>query len=1037
MKLKLFTKRWWGCLLLVFVTHFAYGQITVSGTITDAADNTPLIGVTVLIKGSTSGTVTDIDGSYSLGVPDANTVLAFSYTGYENIEVAVGDQRVIDLKMAASATALEEVVVVGYTTRKRGELTGSVSTVSNEDLERTPNKDLTKSLSGRVPGLIVVDRGGYPGSTDDITLLIRGKSTLGNNAPLILVDGVPSESFAHLSPADIESLSVLKDGAAAIYGARAANGVILITTKRGKTGAPKVNLTSTFTLSTLSSIPNMMSSEQYAIYENEHSERNGLALPYTQEDINNFAAGNDPIRYPNTDWYDVTFADYSPEWRNTISVAGGTDRVNYFVSGDHISQEGLYESGDLNFKQYQLRTNVDIKLHETFKVGVDLAGRFGDRNEPGVDDGFIYKHIYTNEPTEVAVYPNGLVAWGGENGANPFIMSSSESGNINRIDNNLRSRFSFDWKLDWVTEGLSVNGYAGIRRWNTDTKNWYTPWEVFIFQEGTNEYVPQAGFSQQGNQRVLRETFWKFNEQMLNATIRYDRTFGAHTVRGFVGTERFTSDQREFWAERKGFPSDDRPELFAGSDEGQISSGGSLEWARLNYFGSLSYDFKKKYFVDLTLRHDGSSNFGPGNRFGTFPGVAVAWSIGDEAFLDATNGWLDALKIRASWAIMGNDRIPPFQYLTRYNFGSDPSVPGETTQPNYYIFGTNGTRYNGYTSANVPNPDITWETADMRNIGLNFALLDYKLTGDVNYFYQKREDILIRRNASIPDAAGITLPQENLGKVDNFGWEFQLGWKDNIGEISYNIGANLTQAKNEIVFMDEAVDVPDALKQEGFPMDSYIVYPTAGIFRDQAQVDATAAKLGGTTEGEPIYIDTNEDGKIDAGDRIRVYSSNVPEIQYGISGGLSYRGFDFNFLFQGQAKAEVMVFFDQAGSKPEFVFTERWTPENRDASYPRAFVQGDPYSGLLNSNQAQGADIYLRDASFLRLKEVELGYTLGQDKIKFGNLRLFVRGLNVLTMFSDIYDLGLDPEAARYNNFRNSTYPSLKSYSFGLNLSFQ
>ena len=425
MRLKLFTKQWMGCFLLVFTIHFAHGQVTVSGTLTDAEDNTPLIGVNIIIQGTSQGTITDFDGNYTIEVPDGNTVLEYSYTGYRSQAVTVGTQREISLKMAPNATALEEVVVVGYTTRKRGELTGSVSTVDNEVLERTPNKDLVKSLSGRVPGLIAVDRGGYPGSTNDVTLLIRGKSTLGDNSPLILVDGVPSESFAHLSPADIESLSVLKDGAAAIYGARAANGVILITTKRGQTGKPQINLTSTYTLSTLSSIPRLMNSEQYAIYENEIAERNGFVTPYTAEDISNFAAGTDPIRYPSTDWYDLTFADYSPEWRNTLSISGGTERVNYFVSGDHIDMVGLYESGDLNFTQYQLRSNVDIKLHESFSVGIDLAGRFGDRNEPGVDAGFIYKHIYTNEPTEVGVYPNGLVAWGGENGANPFIMSSS------------------------------------------------------------------------------------------------------------------------------------------------------------------------------------------------------------------------------------------------------------------------------------------------------------------------------------------------------------------------------------------------------------------------------------------------------------------------------------------------------------------------------------------------------------------------------------------------------------------------------------
>jgi len=1032
-----FLQSFWLVLSMLFAINLSYGQITITGTVTDAEDKSPLIGVNITLKNTTDGriqgTVTDLDGKYSLEVPGSSSILEFSYTGYEGKEVTVGNQSVIDLNLSISTTAFDEVIVVGYTTRKRGELTGSVSTLNSEDIERTTNKDVAKSLAGKVPGLIVSDRGGYPGSTGDVTLLIRGKSTLGNNAPLILIDGIPAASFSHLSPQDIASLSVLKDGAAAIYGARAANGVILITTKRGGSGRPTINLSSAYSLSTFSNRPDLMTSEQYAIYRNEAADRSGIGLPFTQDQINKYAAGNDP-NFPSTDWADATFAEYSPEWRNTLSISGGSDKVNYFVSGDYIDQVGLYKSGDLNFKQYQLRSNIDIKLHDRFKVGIDVSGQFGDRNEPGVDAGFIYKHIYTNEPTEVSEHPNGLNAWGGENGANPTIMSSNESGFVKRTDNNLRSKLSFDWDLGGLTEGLSLKGYTGIRRWTTDTKAWYTPWTVYTFQEGTNQYIEQPGFSQQGAVNSLRETFWKFNEIMLNATAHYEKTFGNHSIRSFVGTERFTSDQRSFWAERRDFPSNNVPELFAGSDEGQISNGGSAEWARLNYFGSVSYDFKKKYFLDLTLRRDGSSNFGPGNQFGTFPGLAAAWSIGEEAFMDGTKGWLDALKLRASWAIMGNDRIAPFQFLTRYNFGG----PTNTPFPNYYTFGTNGVRYNGYASATVPNPDITWETADMKNLGLSFSMFDYKLTGDLNYFYQKREDILITRNASIPDAAGITLPQENLGKVDNFGWEVQLGWNDNIGDLKYNFGGNITQAKNEIVYMDEAADVPAALKREGFSIDSYIVYPTSGIFKDQAQVDATAVTRNGTVAGEPIYLDSNGDGVINAGDRVRIHSSNIPEIQYGFFGGLAYKGFDFNFLLQGQANAEMIVFFDQSGALPEYVFTERWTPSNTNSRYPRAFNQGDAYSGNQNTAENfQAADTWLHDASFLRLKEIELGYTLSRDQFKHGDVRFFFRGLNLLTMFSDVYDLGLDPEASRYDNFRNSTYPSLKSYSFGINLTFK
>ncbi len=1022
------------CAVLLFVMQAAYAQKTISGTVLDATTKDPLIGVTVILEGTSSGTVTDLDGGYTFSVPGEGAVLKFSYTGYETQAVTVGDESTLNIMLDGTSTALDEVVVVGYTTRKRGELTGSVSSIESGQIERTTNKDLAKSLAGKVPGLIVSDRGGYPGATGDVSILIRGKSTLNNNSPLILIDNIPAASFSHLSPQDIQSISVLKDGAAAIYGARAANGVILITTKRGTAGTPVVNLSSSYSLSGFSAFPDLMSSEQYAIYSNEIAERNGTPLEFTQEQINGYASGADPINFPNTDWADLTFAETSPEWRNTISVSGGSERVKYFVSGDHIDQVGMFDSGDLNFQQYQVRSNIDVKLLENLTVGLDLSGRFGDRNEPGVDAGFIYKHIYNNLPTEVGVYPNGLIAFGGENGANPLIMSSNESGFVNAKDKNLRTRISYDLNLNSLVKGLSVQGFAGIRDWSTDTKSWYTPWEVFTFQEGTDEYIPQPGFSQRGNQRILRETFWKFNELMLNSTVRYNRTFGPHALGGFAGIERFDSEQRTFYAERRGFPTDDHPELFAGSDEGQRSDGTSAEFVRLNYFGSLSYNFDKRYFLDFTVRRDGSSNFGRGNRFGTFPSVAAAWSLGDEAFMDGTDSWLNVLKIRASWAILGNDRIAPFQYLTRFNFGGNTNVP----QPNFYTFGVNGVRENGFTPANVPNPNITWETAKMRNFGLNFALFDYKLTGDVNYFFQKREDILITRNASIPDAAGITLPQENLGIVDNFGWEFQLNWQDKAGDLTYSFGANLTQAKNEVVFLDEAEDVSDQLRREGFPIDSYIVYPTDGIFQNQAQVEATEARLEGTVPGEPVYVDTNQDGVIDAGDRVRIFSSNTPQIQYGFLGSLGYKNFDFSFLLQGQAKAEMLVFFDQAGAKPEYVFTERWTPENPTARYPRAFAQGDAISGNQNTAENfQGADLWLHDASFLRLKEIELGYSLNQDKLKFADLRFYFRGLNVLTMFSEVYDLGLDPEAAAYNNFRASTYPSLTSYSFGVNVTFK
>ncbi|WP_047244899.1 SusC/RagA family TonB-linked outer membrane protein [Maribacter thermophilus] len=1016
-------------------------QSVIRGTVSDELG--PLAGVTIIVKGTTKGTTTDFDGNYSLEVDDADAVLVFSYIGYATQEIPVKNGDTINVVMVEDASKLEEVVVLGYTTKKKGELTGSVSTIDSKSIEQSSNKDLAKSLAGRASGLIINDRGGLPGAgngagnnTDDdaTTILIRGKSTLNNNSPLILIDGIQAGSFSNLSPQDIASLTVLKDGAAAIYGSRAANGVILITTKRGASGKPKINFTTSYNISSFTRAPSLMSSEQYAIYENEIASRYGLELPYSQGDIQNYAAGTDPIQFPNTDWAALTFAKSSPESRNTISISGGGESVKYFVSGDVLSQEGIYKSGSLDYKQKQVRSNLDIDISDDIKLGVDLLGSFGNREQPGVDDSFIYKHIYTNLPTQVGLYPNGLPGFGGENGANPFIMSSNQSGFIDTKSTDLRGKFSLDINLNKIVNGLRFKGFAGVRKMNNDEKSWYTPWTYYTFQAGTNEYIPQTGFSQRGNERILRESFWKYDEVLLNATLHYSTSLGEnHSLSSFVGLENLNSDTRNFWAEKRGFPTPDHAELFAGSDEGQQSYGISSESARMDFFGSLSYDFKKKYFIDLTLRHDGSSNFGPGKRYGTFPSAAASWALDQENFLAGSN-WISSLKLRASWSKMGNDRIAPFQYLTRYQYGGIPNTP----QPNYYIFGSPGVALNGYTASTVPNPDVTWETAKMQNIGLSFGFFDGKLSGDFNYFHQKRENILATRVAAIPDYVGLELPAENFGEVKNYGVEFELAWNHNLGDFNYNLGANFSQAKSEVLYLAEAADVPEALKREGKPIDSYIVYPTDGIFRDQAEVESTPVKLDGTVEGEPKYLDTNGDGTINADDRIRVGSSNIPEIQYGIFGGFSYKNLDFNFLLQGQAKAETLVFFDQNGAKPDYVFNQRWTPSNRDSRYPRAFGLGDPYSGNQsgNADNFQGADFWLHDASFVRLKEVELAYTIPEKVVGFGNLRLFLRGYNLLTMFSDIYDLGLDPEATGYNNFRDATYTPLKTYTVGLNLSF-
>ncbi|WP_299556487.1 TonB-dependent receptor [Seonamhaeicola sp.] len=1027
-------------------------QTTVSGTVSDASG--PLPGVNIVVKGTTQGTQTDFDGNYTLAV-DGNATLVFSFLGYKTKEVAVAGNTKIDVTLEEDIAGLDEVVVVGYSTKKRGELTGSVSTISSEAIEQTSSKDVAKSLAGRASGLIISDRGGYPGqgngagantNDDATTILIRGKATTGNNSPLILIDGIPQGSFSQLNPQDIASLTVLKDGAAAIYGSRAANGVILITTKRGKSGKPKINLTTTYNVSSFTRLPNLMSSAQWATYQNEIAgyDPNITDLPFTQQEIDLYASGSDPLNYPNTDWAALTLADSSPESRTSLSISGGTDNVKYFVSGDFMDQTGMYRSKDLKFKQHQLRSNIDINITEDIKLGVDVSGRFGNNQQPGVDRNNIYKLIFNTVPIQVGRYPNGLPARGSDEG-NPVLTSSNASGFVNAKSTNLQGRFTLDVNLNKLVEGLSIKGFAGIRKLNTDTKSWYTPWTYYVFN-GT-DYDEAIGSNQRGTDRILRESFWKFDEQLFNIRLHYSNTFGDHSVSAFVGNERLNSNTREFFAEKiGGFPDPKTGELFQGSSERQLALGESSEFARIDYFGSLSYDYQKKYFVDFTIRRDGSSNFGLGHQYGTFPSVAVSWALNKESFMENID-WITALKLRASWSQMGNDRIRPNQYLSQFDYGSTNL---NTPFPNYYTLGTGGVTFNTYRLALIENPLVTWETADMKNLGLNFSLFDGKLNGDVNYFYQKRDDILIQVTGATPAFIGLQpsqIPDENIGATKNWGWEFELSWADQLNEnFSYNIGANFSQAKNEVISLPEGSNISDLVKQEGLPIDSYVMYRTNGAFRDQAQIDATPVKWGDPQPGDINYVDSDGSGAIDAGDLIRVGSSNIPQIQYGIYGGFNYKAFNFNFLLQGQAEAETLVYFPESpGAIPEFMFNNRWTPNNTNTGFPRPFGPGDAQNAPISQQTIapasqnagfEGADLWYQDASFLRLKEVEIGYTLSKDVIGIGDLKLFARGFNLLTMFSDIYDLGLDPEATGYRDFRSATYTPLKTYTVGLNFSF-
>jgi TonB-dependent starch-binding outer membrane protein SusC len=1013
--------------MVLFVSFASWAQQSIEGRVVDH-EGQPLPGVTVIVKGTTQGAVSNNDGEYSLsGIPEDAT-LVFSFVGMRTQEVVVGGQTTINVTMEEESIGLEEVVAIGYGTRTRGELTGAVSTIQTEEIVRTSTNNLSKSLAGKVPGLTVLDRGGYPGEEGTVDLLIRGRSTLGNNEPLVVIDGVPGGDFSHLAPDDIESFSILKDAAAAIYGARAANGVILITTKRGKLGKLTVNITHTNQIQAFTRTPQYMNSYQFTTYRNEVEARYNSPQPYSDEDVINFRDSDDRVAYPNTDWHDLTLHDWANQMRSAVSISGGTDAVRYFINGDFLNQGGQYRSGDLSFKQYQLRSNIDIKVNDWIALGVDLYGSSGKEIQPGASRTWIFRHFQLAFPTEVGQYPNGLYGIAAEDGANPAVLSSFQSGFVDERNSELRSRFKLDLNLDFITEGLDFHANTTIIQRNSDTKNFQKPWIVYGYDPTTDEYIPQEGFNFNSGQFMsVEESFSKYNEEYYNIQLNYDRTFSdEHTLRAFVAMEQMEWRTREFSAYKRDLISAELPSLFAGSDDGQRSTGFDQERGRLNYFGSLGYNFKRKYLLDFTLRYDGSDNFPKGKRFGTFPGVQAGWVISEEPFLKEPD-FISHLKLRASWAKMGNDRIPGFGYLNTYRYGGNlPSA-----YHNYYIFGESPTQVNTFFNNNVANPNITWEEAISQNIGLEFGLFGGKLNGDFNYYWGNRSNILTQRNASIPDYTALQLPRENLGEVNNWGYEIELRFADSVGEdFSYNIGGNFSNSKNEIVFLDEPPDVPEWRTQEGRPLGSFLVYPTDGLYSSQAEIDADPAARAGTLPGDVKYLDTDGNGEITGNDRIRTNFSNVPEIIYAVNTGLKYKNFDFNVLFQGQTNAQINISFDDEGNRPDILFNQRWTPENTNARYPRAYATKDAFNTKSDATQ----ETWLHDASFLRLKDMQIGYNLPKNLIKgFPDTRLFLRGSNIFT-WDKLKEWNLDPEMPGYQGNSPNAYQPLKTWTIGVNI---
>ena len=1025
----------------------------VSGKVTDAEKGDALPGVSILIKGTQKGTTTDANGEYSITVADSKAVLVFSIVGYEPQEALVGNRATINVGMATDTKTLGEVIVVGYGVQKKETITGSVASVKGSELIKSPTVNLSNSIAGRMAGVVAVNRSGEPGA-DGSAIRIRGSNTLNNGDALIVVDGIPNRAggLDRINPNDIESVSVLKDASAAIYGSRAANGVILITTKRGKTGKPVISYSANQGFSQPTVIPKLTNASQYvsmlndldiyglpvsewaganAAYKSTGSftRPNGTIrkAPFSPTDIQKYADGSDPWLYPNTDWYKATLKTWSPQTQHNLQISGGTESVKYLASVGYQNQDAFYKNSATNYQQYDIRLNLDAKINKYINLNVGILGREEARNYPTRSAGAIFRMQMRGKPQQQAFWPNGLPGPDIENGENPVVITTDLSGYDRQTQDYIQTNGSLDIQIPWV-KGLKFTGTAAVDKRLGTRKLWQIPWT--LYQQGSgfeaDGTTPKLVASKRGPAEPnLNQSYDDQLNILLGGVATYERTFGNHGLTVLAGTNTETIEGNNFNAFRRYFISPALDQMFAGGDLERNNGGGGFETARINYFGRVAYNFKEKYLAEFLWRYDGSDRFPKATRYGFFPGVMAGWVMSEEKFMKSIP-FISFLKLRGSWGQLGNDQVnlpnsstpATYQYLSTYGFRS--YILGDAEQKTLF-------------ETRLPNENITWEVASNSNIGLEGQLFNGKINFELDYFVNKRSKILWFKNASVPQSTGITLPAQNFGEVSNRGFDFNVGYRGQTGEFKYNISVNGGYAKNTIDFWDEAPGAPEWQRTTGRPMNTFMAYLYDGVFKDQAAIDARGIDYTAIVKelrpGDMKYKDYNGDGKITPDDQVRTDFTQLPMFQGGVNLGGQYKNFDLTVLIQGAAGARQYIGTGEMGNIGNYlsdIYQNRWTIDNPSDVHPRIANRSDQY--FSNNNT-----YWLRSSDYIRLKNFELGYTIPETigkKVGFSSMRVYASGVNLFTIDKlKIYD----PENTNNNG---QYYPQARVMNLGLNIKF-
>lgn len=990
--------------ILIFTAFHAHAQgFSVSGTVISDEDNLPLIGVTVLEKGTSNGTITEYDGSFVLQVASGQATLVFSYIGYESQEIPLKGKNALSIVLSPAAKLLEEIVVTGYKKEIRSDISSSIASVKTKDIDKLVIVGLDQALQGQAPGVMVTQVSGSPG--EDIAVRIRGAGTLGNNNPLYVIDGVPTtENINMFSPGDIESIEILKDGAAAaIYGARAANGVVLITTKRGKAGPPAFFFESYTGVQTPVNLPDMLNAEEYLTIRNRAIvNANALRNPANQ------LATYDPAildTLPDNDWLDLVF-DPAPMQRYSLSAMGGGESANFYISGEYQSQDGIFKGQ--RFDKYQLRFNGEAGS-KWFRVGNNLSFSHTDRKVIGSSgDGFGQgnelsgiRYALIASPVFSIYHPDSTYVNTSIELGDPFLYGDGNANPLAFIENT-------DWRI--YRYRIFGNVYAEV-----------VPFEGLSLRStlgGDFQFEREKLFKERLSPAIYDPTSLNegrvFGQTLVwNNTIDFQKKIGRHRISALAGMEAIQNHTDYLGASANNFRS--TSPLFRyinGSVPEELvnigASGIATEWALLSFFGQINYSFANRYVLSAAVRRDGSSRFGPNNRWGSFPSFSAAWNVSNEKFFQPIE-FVSSLKIRASWGQLGNQEIGIYPYSSLVGTG------------NYvYVFGDQ--IVTGATIQETGNDNIRWETSTQTNIGLDVSFLEDRLSLTADWFRKKTDDILVQ--VPVPQAGGSQRPPfVNAGSVENKGFEVALFLREKVGSFNYNIGANLTAVRNQVLSIADGEPIRGGfglsdgaltLTESGYPIGSFYLYEMVGIFQSEEEVASSPFQTQFTRPGDIKFADLNGDDKIDDKDRKHV-GNPFPDFSYGIQAGFSWKNFDFSTLVQGVQGNDVYFLFGNfayevqlRGFNSYADILNHWSPENPDSDIP--IVSVDDRNG-----NRRPSTRFLMDGSYLRVRNITLGYNF-KDLLNWKgirNLRLYATVQNAFTFTK--YP-GLDPEIQANSN---------------------